>query len=61
MQEPLERVDACAWGDVVDAGEADGAVVRRDAGQGRAVWTHAEGFFEDGGEVGKGIEGGGGG
>lgn len=31
MQKPLERVDARAWRDVVDAGEADGAIVGGDA------------------------------
>ena len=42
MHKPLEGVDAGAWRDVVDAREADGAIRRRDAWQGRAVRTHAE-------------------
>ena len=59
MHEPLEGIDSCAWRDVVDAGEADGPVMGRDARQRCAVWTHAEGFFEDGGKVGETVEGGG--
>ena len=45
-------------GDVVDAGEADGTVVRRDTRHRRTLWTHAEGFFEDGSKIEEGIEGG---
>lgn len=58
MHEPLEGIDPCAWRDVVDAGEADGLVARRDARQWCAVWAHAEGFIEDGGEIGETVEGG---
>ena len=58
MHEPLEGIDPCAWRDVVDAGEADGLVARRDARQRCAVWAHAEGFVEDGGEIGETVEGG---